>query len=93
MVTGHFPGMFGGLNVYFMVDTGSELNLVSRDCYNRTSLPIDLDGTRWSLKGIHGCPVPLGGCVRDVSLTVGGHNFDHHFFISEGGVGDRKSVV
>ena len=45
MVIGCFSGMFGGLNVYFMVNTSSELNLVSCDCYNQTSLSIDLDGT------------------------------------------------
>lgn len=93
MVTGRFPGTFGGIQVFFMVDTGSELNLVSRDCYGRTSLPVDLDGTRWSLKGINGTPVPLGGCVRDVPLTVAGHRFDHHFFVSEEGVGNGKQDV
>ena len=57
MVTGRFSGTFAGVSVSLMVDTGSELNLVSRRCYDLISLPIDLDGTRWSLKGIHGRPV------------------------------------
>jgi len=72
MITGRFKGKFAGLEVIFMVDTGSELNLMSQEFYNRTSLAIDLDGTCWSLKGINGRPVPLGGCVRDAEIKVSG---------------------
>ena len=46
-----------------MIDMGSELNLMSLEFYEKTSLAIDLDRMRWSLKGINGRPVPLGGCV------------------------------
>jgi len=55
-----------------MVDTGSELNLMSQEFYNWTSMAIDLDRTRWSLKGINGRPVPLGGCVRDAEIKIYG---------------------
>ena len=54
MVTGRFWGKFAGLDVVFMIDTGSELNLMSQEFYDKTNLAIDLDGTRWSLKGING---------------------------------------
>jgi len=54
MVTGHFKGKFAGMDVIFMIDTGSELNLMAKEFYDRTSLAIDLDGTHWSLKGING---------------------------------------
>ena len=37
MITGRFRGKFAGLDEF----------------YHRTSLAIDLDGTRWSLKGIN----------------------------------------
>ncbi|RDB30943.1 hypothetical protein Hypma_004877 [Hypsizygus marmoreus] len=93
MVVGRFKGTFGGVTVNFMVDTGSELNLVSNDLYQKTGLPIDMDGTRWSLKGIHGNAVRLGGCVRDVPLRVAGHDFDHHFFVSQEGVGTGQHDV
>jgi len=53
MVTGHFKGKFTGVDVVFMIDTGSELNLMAKEFYDRTSLMIDLDRTRWSLKGIN----------------------------------------
>ena len=34
MITGRFRGKFAGLDVVFMVDTGSELNLMSQEFYN-----------------------------------------------------------
>jgi predicted aspartyl protease len=33
MATGHFEGLMAGHNVVFMVDTGSELNLMSEGFY------------------------------------------------------------
>ena len=47
IITGGFRGKFAGLDIIFMVDTGSELNLMSQEFYHRTSLAIDLDGTCW----------------------------------------------
>ena len=54
MVTGRFRGKFSGIDVVFMIDTGSELNLMSQEFYDRMNLLIDLDGMHWSLKGING---------------------------------------
>jgi hypothetical protein len=82
MSTGRFEGTFGGIRVSFMIDSGSELNLVSQNVFEQANLPLDADGTRWSLRGINGDPVPLLGCCRDVPITIGGHHFDHHFFVS-----------
>ena len=93
MITGRFKGKFAGLDVIFMVDTGSELNLMSQEFYNRTSLAIDLDGTRWSLKGINGRPVPLGGCVRDAEIKISGRRFDHHVFVSREGTGKQEIIL
>ena len=93
MVTGRFRGKFAGLDVVFMIDTGSELNLMSQDFYDKTNLAIDLDGTRWSLKGINGRPVPLGGCVRDAEIKVSGRRFDHHVFVSREGTGKQEIIL
>jgi len=93
MITGRFRGKFAGLDVIFMVDTGSELNLMSQEFYDRTSLAIDLDGTRWSLKGINGRPVPLGGCVRDAEIKISGRRFDHHVFVSREGTGKQEIIL
>jgi hypothetical protein len=65
-----------------MVDSGSELNLMSEDLHSRTGIPINLDGARWSLKGINGGAVPLVGCCREVPVSISGHRFDHHFFVN-----------
>jgi hypothetical protein len=82
MTTGRFSGTLAGQEVTFMVDSGSELNLMSEDLHGRTGTPIDLDGARWSLKGINGGAVPLVGCCREVPVAIGGHRFDHHFFVN-----------
>jgi hypothetical protein len=82
MTTGRFGGTIAGQDVTFMVDSGSELNLMSEDLHGRTGVPIDLDGARWSLKGINGGAVPLVGCCREVPVSIGGHRFDHHFFVN-----------
>ena len=93
MVTGRFKGKFAGKDVIFMIDTGSELNLMAKEFYDRTSLAIDLDGTRWSLKGINGRPVPLGGCVRDAEIKISGKRFDHHVFVSREGTGKQEIIL
>ena len=82
MTTGRFSGTIAGLDVTFMVDSGSELNLMSEDLHSRTGVAIDLDGARWLLKGINGGAVPLVGCCREVPISIGGHRFDHHFFVN-----------
>ena len=82
MTTGRFGGTLAGQEVTFMVDSGSELNLMSEDLHGRTGIAIDLDGARWSLKGINGGAVPLIGCCREVPVAIGGHRFDHHFFVN-----------
>ena len=82
MTTGRFSGTLAGQDVTFMVDSGSELNLISEDLHGRTGVAIDLDGARWSLKGINSSAVPLVGCCREVPIAIGGHRFDHHFFVN-----------
>jgi len=76
-----------------MIDTGSELNLMSQDFYVKTNLAVNLDGTRWSLKGINGRPVPLGGCIRNTEIKISGRRFDHHIFISREGTGKQEIIL
>jgi hypothetical protein len=93
MTTGRFEGTIATRHVVFMIDTGSELNLISDELYRQTSLALDVDGARWSLKGINGGAVPLVGCCRDVPLLCGGHRFDHHFFVSREGTGKQDVIL
>src|ERR1700759_4076915 len=76
-----------------MVDTGSELNLVSDAFFKKTSLPLEVDGVCWSLKGVNGGAVPLVGLIRNVPIDIGGHRFDHHFFMNSDGVGGSQQDV
>lgn len=82
MTTRHFSGNLAGQDVTYMVDSGSELNLMSEELHSRTGVAINLDSARWSLKGINSGAVPLVGCCREVPVTIGGHRFDHHFFVN-----------
>ena len=93
MTTGRFGGILAGHNVMFMIDTGSELNLISDNLFRQTNLALDVDGAQWSLKGINCSAVPLVGCCRDVPLTCGGHRFDHHFFVSQEGTGKQDVIL
>ena len=54
---------------------------------------MDLDGMCWSLKGINGRPVPLGGCVRDAEIRISGRRFDHHVFVSREGTGKQEIIL
>lgn len=83
MTSGLVEVVFGSQRATFLVDTGSELNLVSRRLWEASKLEVDRDGARWSLKGLGGENVPLIGCCRDAPLQMGGKNFDHHFFVCE----------
>ncbi|OSC96480.1 hypothetical protein PYCCODRAFT_1331315, partial [Trametes coccinea BRFM310] len=82
MASGLVDVVFGDQRATFLVDSGSELNLVSATLWEKTRLVIDKDGARWSLKGLGGEDVPLVGCCREAPLQLGGRNFDHHFFVS-----------
>ena len=93
MVMGHFKGKFAGLDVIFMIDTGSELNLMAKEFYDRTNLTIDFDSTWWSLKGINRRPVPLGRCVHDAEIKISGRRFDHHIFVSREGTGKQEIIL
>lgn len=73
MATGRFRGILADITVMFMVDSGSELNLISEGLFQETSLPLDIDGACWSLRGINGGAVPLKGCCRDVPIILGSH--------------------
>jgi hypothetical protein len=93
MTTGRFDGILADFPVKFMVDSGSELNLISNEFYIQTNLSLNLDGAHWSLKGINGGAVPLVGCCHDAPVMLGGHCFDHHFFVSAEGTGKQEVIL
>jgi Protein of unknown function (DUF4100) len=77
-------GQNGTEDIILMINTGSELNLISQDVQEKLNIPIDLDRQNWSLQGINSRLEPLVGCCRNVPIEIGGIRFNHHFFIKKG---------
>ncbi|THU79043.1 hypothetical protein K435DRAFT_811034 [Dendrothele bispora CBS 962.96] len=82
MVTGKMEVTINGVSLTAMIDSGSELNLISRDVPDRVGLPIDFEGMKWTLRGVNGGPERLRGVVTDVPMMIGKHEFPHHHFVS-----------
>ncbi|KAJ7259778.1 hypothetical protein C8J57DRAFT_1072943 [Mycena rebaudengoi] len=91
--TGMVTVLIKGQEVRCLVDTGSELNLVSHSLVQSLGLPNDIEGTRWSLSGVNGGSDRLMGLCRDVPMRVGGHNFDHHLFVSRQNPGKQEIIL
>lgn len=76
-----------------LLDTGSELNIMTPSIQEETRLPIDPSGANWSLKGVSGHTVELVGLCRNVPLQVRGLSFRHHFFIARESIGDKDLII
>lgn len=76
-----------------MVDTGSELNMMSRSLQEQLGIPIDPAGSAWAVRGINGQPENLFGCCRKVPIELGGLRFDHIFFVKDGEVSGDYQVL
>jgi hypothetical protein len=94
MVTARITGTIGKkFQVNMLLDTGSELNIMTLGVQEETGLPIDPSGANWSLKGVSGHTVELVGLCRNVPLHVGGLSFRHHFFIARDSIGDKDLII
>ncbi|KAE9383682.1 hypothetical protein BT96DRAFT_951122 [Gymnopus androsaceus JB14] len=82
MTTGIMEIKLGGFPFRAMIDSGSELNVVSYFIPEQARLVLDTEGMRWSLKGIHGDAEPLRGVILDAPIQLGSHMFPHHLFVS-----------
>ncbi|KAF9800796.1 hypothetical protein IEO21_10296 [Rhodonia placenta] len=70
MACGVLEGKFGSEQETFLIDSGSELNLVTWRVWEQSCVDMDSDGSRWSLKGINGDPVPLLGDRTDEPIKL-----------------------
>ncbi|TFY52589.1 hypothetical protein EVJ58_g9929 [Rhodofomes roseus] len=93
MACGLVQGKFGTELVTYLIDSGSELNLIAQRVYEQAGVELDGDGSRWTLRGIHGAPVSLVGCCRDAPVEVNGARFDHHFFVHPGELGRHDGIL
>ncbi|KAF5352304.1 hypothetical protein D9758_011967 [Tetrapyrgos nigripes] len=82
----------GGKVYTVMIDSGSKLNLMSREIPKQLGLAVDYEGTRWSLRGVHGNVEPLKGVVTDAPLMIGKHKFPHHVFVANNDL-DRQDII
>ena len=86
-------GQGGTADLLALIDTGSEINLISKDAAEQLNLPMNLEGSEWSLQGINSGPEPLYGCCHEVPIKVGGKNFVHHFFVKNGTFNDHDILL
>ena len=93
MTTGSLRVQINGVDLSAMIDTGSELNLASYDVPDRTSCPVDFEGMKWSLRGIHGGPEQLHGVMTEAPVKIAGYDFPHHFFVSHNSVGKHDLIL
>ncbi|KAJ7189275.1 hypothetical protein C8R46DRAFT_878033 [Mycena filopes] len=93
MSTGSIKVQIGDVELTAMIDSGSELNLAGVSVPARCNLPVDFEGMKWALKGIHGGPEQLRGCATNVPMYIGGHNFSHHLFISHQELGRHDMIL
>ncbi|KAJ3765183.1 hypothetical protein FB446DRAFT_655593 [Lentinula raphanica] len=93
MVTGVFTVMIRGKAFRAMIDTGSELNVGDEDIPTKTGLPMDLEGMKWGLKGIHGQPEQLKGVIVDLPMKIGKYEFPHHLFISKNKLNPNWDII
>ncbi|KAJ3994436.1 hypothetical protein F5050DRAFT_1696149 [Lentinula boryana] len=93
MTVGDIKLTINGIEFTAMIDTGSELNVAGEHLPEAAGLPMDFDGMRWSLKGIHGDFERLRGCAIDTPMRIGGRTFVHHIFISKNAIGKHDIIL
>jgi len=82
MVTAKIQGSILWRPCTMLIDTGSELNIMTSDHASVMELPMDPAGAAWMLWGVSGHQIALEGLCRDVPISIGGVEVNHNFFIT-----------
>ena len=82
MVTVCLNGKIGEHNYMMLVDSGSELNIMTLQQAQELALLIDDSRNSWTLKGISGHTMGLEGICWNVPVRIGGIKFSHNFFVT-----------
>ncbi len=93
MTVGKMQIEVNGSSFVAMIDSGSELNVSDPSFPQKSSLAIDYEGMKWSLRGIHGNPEQLQGVITDAPIKLGSHIFPHHLFVSNHRLGDHDVIL
>src|SRR5258708_32305320 len=93
MVTARLNGRIGNQEYMMLVDSGSELNIMTMQQAQELALPIDDSGNSWTLKGILGHTMGLEGICWNVPIKIGGIDFSHNFFVMRLNLGNKDMVL
>jgi len=93
MVTARLSGKIGEIGYTMLVDSGSELNIMTLQQAQELALPIDDSGNSWTLKGISGHTMGLEGICWNVPVQIGGIEFLHNFFVTRSNLGNKDMVL
>ena len=81
MVMACLNSRIGEQDYMMLVNSGSELNIMTLHQAQELALPIDDSGSAWTLKGISGHTMGLEGICWNVPVKIGGIEFSHNFFV------------
>lgn len=93
MPTGHVNVNINGNRVEALVDSGSELNLISCELAETLNLPIDRAGSAYSVGGVNGGKENMHGCCHTIPIEIGGLRYNHIFFVKNGSLGTNGHMI
>src|SRR5258707_10941445 len=93
MVMACLNGKIGEHEYKMLIDSGSELNIMTLNQAQELALPIDDSGNSWTLKGISGHMMGLEGICWNVLVRIGGIEFSHNFFVTRMDLGNKDMVL
>ena len=93
MVTACLSGKIGEKDYMMLINSGSELNIMTLQQAEELALPIDDSGNSWTLKGISGHTMGLEGICWNIPVQIGGIEFSHNFFVSQMDLGNKDMVL
>src|SRR5260221_5803974 len=93
MVTACLNGRIGKQDYMMLVDSGSELNIMTLHQAQELALPIDDSGNSWMLKGILGHMMGLKGICWNFLVKIGRIEFSHNFFMTRTSLGNKDMVL
>ncbi len=76
-----------------LVDSGSELNIMTMYQVQELALPIDDSGNSWTLKGISSHMMGLEGICWNVPIKISRIEFSHNFFMTRSSLGNKDMVL
>ena len=93
MVTAKIQGSILRRPCTMLIDTGSELNIMTSDHASVMELPMDPAGAAWTLRGVSGHQIALEGLCRDVPISIGGVEVNHNFFITRDKLNGKDVIL